>query len=412
MHTHEQEAFLAAIRANPNDDTPRLIYADWLDDSAHLLTSSDPERRAALLARAELIRTQCRLAHLPADHPERKPLRQREYDLLRQYEAVWLAELPTLCGVRWGRFERGFVNEVIIEDCRAVRLHGSLVMESAPISHVSFPNLVTWLYLRNASFLRCIQKLILADPHTGAVAVREILASPMLCNLVELDLRQLRLDDVTVQVLATQAHLGTLRTLWLGGNAIGDLGTRALAESGCLMQLQLLDLSANRLGRSGVWAVATSTTLGRLKSLDLANNLIGGEAMTLFVQQLRLAGLASLCLSGTGTDDDTAYALAQCEALRYLDTLTLRDNHITCLGASALARSIVLTQLRELDLSHNQIKYPGAEALAHSPTLVKLQRLSMAFNPIGQAGHVLLREREHARQARTAALRPIEPSVG
>jgi uncharacterized protein (TIGR02996 family) len=27
----ERDALLAAIRANPEDDTPRLAFADWLD---------------------------------------------------------------------------------------------------------------------------------------------------------------------------------------------------------------------------------------------------------------------------------------------------------------------------------------------------------------------------------------------
>jgi uncharacterized protein (TIGR02996 family) len=48
----EQHALLAAILAAPAEDTPRLIYADWLDEN--------PTPRRA--ARAELIRTQIELA--------------------------------------------------------------------------------------------------------------------------------------------------------------------------------------------------------------------------------------------------------------------------------------------------------------------------------------------------------------
>lgn len=44
--------FLAAIRANPGDDTPRLIAADWLDDGCR-----DP-------ARAEFIRVQVEIASM------------------------------------------------------------------------------------------------------------------------------------------------------------------------------------------------------------------------------------------------------------------------------------------------------------------------------------------------------------
>lgn len=49
--THH-DAFLADIIANPEDDTPRLIYADWLEEHG-----GQPERE-----RAEFIRVQCQLA--------------------------------------------------------------------------------------------------------------------------------------------------------------------------------------------------------------------------------------------------------------------------------------------------------------------------------------------------------------
>lgn len=59
--------FLAAILADPADDTPRLIYADWLEEHGD----------AAGRAQAELIRVQCRIAHLESKeggshvaHPE------------------------------------------------------------------------------------------------------------------------------------------------------------------------------------------------------------------------------------------------------------------------------------------------------------------------------------------------------
>ena len=46
----EREAFLAAICAAPDEDLPRLVFADWLDEHG------EPER-------AEFIRLQCELAH-------------------------------------------------------------------------------------------------------------------------------------------------------------------------------------------------------------------------------------------------------------------------------------------------------------------------------------------------------------
>jgi uncharacterized protein (TIGR02996 family) len=50
------EAFLRDICEHPEDDAPRLVYADWLEEHGN------PER-------AEFIRVQCRLAALPEDDP-------------------------------------------------------------------------------------------------------------------------------------------------------------------------------------------------------------------------------------------------------------------------------------------------------------------------------------------------------
>jgi uncharacterized protein (TIGR02996 family) len=42
-----QDAFVRDVAANPEDDAPRLIFADWLEDNG------DPDR-------AEFVRLQCR----------------------------------------------------------------------------------------------------------------------------------------------------------------------------------------------------------------------------------------------------------------------------------------------------------------------------------------------------------------
>src|SRR5262245_58489811 len=47
----DRDALLAAIRAQPDEDTPRLIFADWLDEN------DEPERAAFVRAQIELART-------------------------------------------------------------------------------------------------------------------------------------------------------------------------------------------------------------------------------------------------------------------------------------------------------------------------------------------------------------------
>ena len=67
---NDRHAFLRAIKDNPDDDTPRLVYADWLEEHG------EPER-------AELIRVQIELPRLwEKSHLQRMHLRDRERYLL------------------------------------------------------------------------------------------------------------------------------------------------------------------------------------------------------------------------------------------------------------------------------------------------------------------------------------------
>jgi uncharacterized protein (TIGR02996 family) len=93
----QHEAFLQAILERPEDDVPRLVYADWLDENG------DSER-------AEFIRLQCALAKLPPDAPQRRAMRQREDELLALHSWEWAA------GFGWKiqewQFVRGFIERV------------------------------------------------------------------------------------------------------------------------------------------------------------------------------------------------------------------------------------------------------------------------------------------------------------
>src|SRR4051794_9100035 len=94
--TAHDEAFLEAIREAPEDNVPRLIYADWLSEQ------SDP----VLVARGELIRVQCQLAGLPESAPRREHLLQREAGLLRRFRHRWWRN-RFYC--RTGPYVRGFM---------------------------------------------------------------------------------------------------------------------------------------------------------------------------------------------------------------------------------------------------------------------------------------------------------------
>src|SRR5581483_842000 len=94
----DDEAFLRAIIDNPDDDLPRLVYADYLDEHG------DPER-------AEFIRLQCDFARSPlADEPRRKKLWDRQWDLLTQHRERWAGSLGAISHELI--YRRGFVEAV------------------------------------------------------------------------------------------------------------------------------------------------------------------------------------------------------------------------------------------------------------------------------------------------------------
>src|SRR3954454_3163332 len=90
--------FLADVVERPDDDTPRLVFADWLDDNGQG-------------ERAEFIRVQIERARLPKWDGAQVRLRAREAALLARNGAAWRAALPKCEGVQWGGFRRGFVAE-------------------------------------------------------------------------------------------------------------------------------------------------------------------------------------------------------------------------------------------------------------------------------------------------------------
>src|SRR5687767_1651799 len=90
----DEATFYRAILAAPDDDGPRLVFADWLEERGEL-------------ARAEFIRVQCRLARTDWGDPRGKPLRQRQLELMMAHVPDWVAPYGTV--LRGTRFRRGFV---------------------------------------------------------------------------------------------------------------------------------------------------------------------------------------------------------------------------------------------------------------------------------------------------------------
>src|SRR5262245_36293651 len=115
-----EEAFLEDIRTHPEDDAPRLVFADWLDERG------DADR-------AELIRVQCELARSGVDQRRRAELEQRQQQLLAAGEREWAGPLAAW-GCIW-EFRRGFIEHVRI-DTSVFLSHAAVLFAAAPVRSV------------------------------------------------------------------------------------------------------------------------------------------------------------------------------------------------------------------------------------------------------------------------------------
>lgn len=99
----ERDALVRAVCTAPDDDLPRLVFADWCEENG------EPER-------AEFIRTQIELRRQDVPAPRRAKLGRREASLLSLWERRWKGELVSEPGLLWGWFERGFVERLSVYD--------------------------------------------------------------------------------------------------------------------------------------------------------------------------------------------------------------------------------------------------------------------------------------------------------
>ena len=81
----DADALLRAIVRHPDDDTPRLVYADWLQENDRA-------------EEAEFLRVQCRLAAAEPDDPEYPALADRDEELRLWLTAHAPGPRPTFPG--------------------------------------------------------------------------------------------------------------------------------------------------------------------------------------------------------------------------------------------------------------------------------------------------------------------------
>jgi uncharacterized protein (TIGR02996 family) len=201
----DEDALLRAVIAEPDDDAPRLIYADWLDEHG------DSER-------AEFIRVQIALVGMLKNDARRPELQRHQRRLLRRCGPIWAEPLRPL--VRQYAFRRGFVESIVCYANEFV-IRGEDLFSIAPIRHLWLPNAgYCALQVSQCSSLNRPLSLQLCHNSLGDRDIYHLANSPFFGRLSSLDLARNRITGVGARYLARSPYLGSLDDLYLKGNEI------------------------------------------------------------------------------------------------------------------------------------------------------------------------------------------------
>jgi uncharacterized protein (TIGR02996 family) len=351
----ERQAILDDVIAHPDDDTPRLVYADWLDEHGDS-------------ARAEFIRVQVHGAGLPFGSAEEVHLRKRGMELLRQHRRAWENELPQWCRHKVS-FERGLAGSIECTGRSWLKGAGGLYRR-APVTSVALyalddDTLVALGGRPELYFLRSLDLWLSVSQPCTPPALRALLHSRHLSRLRHLDLRFEPNALPMLQVACAAPLLAGLRKLTVRGGNLGQAGGEVLAGTAALAGLSDLETVRTGLGSGGLAALARSPHLRNLERLLLWESDIGDEGVV---------------------------ALADSPVLDRVRVLRLGGNRgITSAGVLALARSAHVAALRCLDLARVAV---GREAgLALAERLAGLERLCVEQEGLDEAARAALRRR-------------------
>jgi uncharacterized protein (TIGR02996 family) len=362
--------FLAEICANPDDDTPRLVYADWLEDHG------DPDR-------AELIRAQVELARAPAprSRTRRRQLEQRVKALWKQHGKEWAAREGGQ--ERLEHWERGFCATFRAKDVATLIAQLPARLTQAPIQHAGawnvvrddIPRLIDWPVLSRLRSLQLFAASLFGEEKRRLVGDADLAAlvrSPHLTRLEGLDLTQHDIGTEGLRALTHAPTLPALRDLWLYGNRWDNEGLRIVTSSPLAPRLRKLHAGGFNITAEGARSLATASKLADLRVLNLDNTSIGDEGARYIARGKHFSGLTELWLH-------------YCE--------------INDLGVRALACSPHLANLERLDLSSNwNVGHSAAVALVSSPYLKKIRYLDLwRCERLSRADEMMLRKRFRSR---------------
>jgi uncharacterized protein (TIGR02996 family) len=367
----EAEALYRAILAHPDEDTPRLMYVDWLQENGDS-------------GRAELIRLQCRLARMNEWDDGYTADRLRSERLHREHWEDWVSppgrprwnERYSASGFQAVRGFPGGVNfTAAITPAEARRWFAPHPITQADVYISDGPDSRSSLWRITSDALPNLRALRLdaqycrfpetrreaceaaAECRSGLTrlevtgdptpaGLEAVVTSPNLTRLEALCVRGEGVGDDHAELLAAKLNLPVLKELGFGYRGLTPQGARRLAKADWLPRLHALRLYGHdRLGDEGLRALLAQP-LPELRTLHLHHC---AEQKTGAIQaRAKLPALAEVILDG--------------------------DRHLH--DADWLALTAGPQEFRSLEVGHLWLKSDSPAGLFDRPATRGLRRLN------------------------------------
>jgi uncharacterized protein (TIGR02996 family) len=353
----DRDALLAAIRADPDDDTARLVYADWAQENGQT-------------ERAEFIRAQIEAARAEPFGPQFRKAARRADELLKAHQLAWTRHLHGAF-VEWPRFERGFVTQLAVEPIQFVPRAEALfdmepvqalklfrfastgsptpfgpVFELPRLRQIRRVELSSRLFsdeeeyrdLFGCRHLAGLRELALGDNPVPPQLLSALLRGDAFPELVGLELAGLpHLGPCLTESLAAADHRRLKRLDLTDVVFLSDQLQRVLT-SRCLRQVEALHLGRTAAGQAGplfYLELGFVIPWNRLAVLDLAGHWLGDEVVGKIAALREAASLRWLGLAYNGIGPDSVRYLTRSQHLA-LNHLDVRGNNLSLSDRAAL----------------------------------------------------------------------------
>jgi len=379
---NDRDALFAAILAHPDEDTPRLALADWLEDNGNAKY-------------AKFIRKQIELANVEEWEAPWIHAWNNDRDALTGYRLKTFEprlpkdlEWPSLTAYR-----RGFPWQVESKGVAPFLKHADKLTAQIPLQALTVHGTEDWQNPIDLSAL-------LVSPHMArlkhlgfslvnltADAIKQMQACPHRCGLNSLTFAFTEFGRGAIQAFCNSPLIEQLETLhiedsWLDWRPFAQ----NLVRTGGPHKLKRFVVSHYPSGDS-VWPrVFDAPVLRGLKEFEISGCEMGERNVRAFCASQIVHGLESLTLNKINPGVPGIETLTNCAAFRSLKRLRLRWNRIGAVAVKHLARSPHLAGLQVLDLETNAMGDKGAIALAEAPFIANLIELSLMHCNIGDAG--------------------------